>query len=699
MANRLAASTSPYLLQHADNPVDWHEWGDAAFDRARADDKPVLLSIGYSACHWCHVMAHESFENPAVAAVMNRDFVNVKVDREERPDVDAVYMDAVQAMTGRGGWPLTVFLTPDAEPFYGGTYFPPVARHGMPGFLDLLGAIAEAWRTRRDDVTRGTRRLVEALHRSAALAPSDEVPSAAGVADAAARIAATFDAVEGGFGGAPKFPQAPVLGFLLGRAARTRDRALLDRVTLTLGAMARGGLRDHLGGGFHRYCVDERWAVPHFEKMLYDNAQLARVYVEAWQLTGIAWLREVAEETLDYVLRELVDPSGALHAAQDADTPAGEGAYFAWTAREVEAVLDPATAAAARAWYGITDGGNFEAGTTVLATRRRVETVAADLGIPEAELRARVATAREALWRVRANRVAPTTDTKLLVDWNGLAIDALARAGTALGRPDYLSAAVRAAEAVLRLAGPAEDLAHSWKDGRRGAPGFAEDHGALAGACVTLYEATFDPRWLGHAADVADAAVARFADPGGGFFQIGPRHAPLIVRPMAWVDGAMPSANALLADALWRLGALLADDRYTGLADQAVRRGWPLAQRAPSSLGALLAAADARAAGTREIAVVGPASRGAADLLDAVRGRYLPGTVVAAAERVDADAARRVSLLRHRTMAGGRATAYVCRQGACQLPVTDASALSAQLGAPWTAAASARLWPDDTATG
>ncbi len=701
MANRLAASTSPYLLQHAGNPVDWYPWGEEAFARARELDRPVLLSIGYSACHWCHVMAHESFESPAVAAAMNRDFVNVKVDREERPDVDAVYMDAVQAMTGHGGWPLTVFLTPGAEPFYGGTYFPPVARHGMPGFLDLLGAIAGAWRAQRDDVLRGTQTLLDALQRSATLALAEDAVGCAGIADAAARVAASFDPREGGFGGAPKFPQAPLLGFLLGRAARSRDRELLDAVTVTLGAMARGGIRDHLGGGFHRYSVDDRWMVPHFEKMLYDNAQLARVYVEAWQLTGIAAFRAVAEETLDYVLRELTTAEGAFCAAQDADTPAGEGAYFVWTPGEVAAALDPDVADAARAWFGITAGGNFEGGATVLGTRRRAAAVAAELGIDERELAARVSLARVGLGHARSRRTAPATDTKVLADWNGLAIDAFARAGTALGRPDYVAAAIRAARAVLSVAGPAGDLAHSWKDARRGAPGFAEDYGAMAGACISLYEATHATAWLAVAAELVETAVALFADPDGGFYRIGARHEALVVRQMAWVDGAMPSGNALLADALWRLGSLTATERHLTLAETTVQRGWALARRAPASLGALLAVADTLADGPREIAVIGSPDQGASALLDVVRAYYLPGTVVAGPARVDAaDAdARPAPMLAHLTPVGGRAAAYVCRRRVCQLPVTEVAALEVQIAATWPLARSARIWSDEAPAG
>ncbi len=704
MPNRLAQSTSPYLLQHAGNPVDWQPWSTEAFEQARREDKPILLSIGYSACHWCHVMAHESFESPAIAAQINRDFVSIKVDREERPDVDALYMEAVQAMTGHGGWPLTVFLTPEGEPFYGGTYFPPVPRHGIASFPELLAALAQAWRDRRSDVARSAASLAEAL-RAATRWPASRGPLTADlVARAAARVAAGFDPREGGLGGAPKFPQPSSLAFLLGRAARSRDADLLRVVTVTLGAMARGGIWDHLGGGFHRYSVDARWAVPHFEKMLYDNAQLARLYLEAWQLTGEPGFRRVAEATLDYLLRELRHPAGGFFTAEDADTADGEGAYFVWTPREVQARLPAPEAAAALAWFGITPEGNFEHGATVLATRRRPEAVAAELGIDVAILAARVGTARGVLLAAREQRQRPATDAKILTDWNGLAIDALARAGAVLGRSDYVAAARRAAEHVLTSARLADGgLAHVWTDsglagdpvgGRAAVPAFLEDFAALGGACLSLYEATFDPRWARAARDLAAAMIDQLADPDGfGFYRAGPRHEALLARQKELVDGAVPSGNALAADLLLRLGALWGDGDLVARAEGVFHLALPLIDRGPSAFGALLAALDNHVAGMREIAIVGWDGTDDAALLGAVRARFLPGTVVAATTEGDG-AAEEPPLLAQRPWVGGRATAYVCRGQVCRQPVTEVADLAAELGPGWTDGVAAELWPE-----
>jgi len=690
MPNRLAQASSPYLLQHAGNPVDWHPWGEDAFARARAEDKPILLSIGYSACHWCHVMAHESFEHPGIAAVMNAHFVNVKVDREERPDVDAVYMEAVQAMTGHGGWPLTVFLTPDGAPFYGGTYFPPAPRQGMPGFPQLMEGIAQAWRDRRPDVEQSAAELTGALRRAAAALvdrPGDPlVPDL--VAYAAARLLGAFDPLEGGFGGAPKFPQPSTLAFLLARAARAGDQDLLRAVTFTLEAMARGGIWDHLGGGFHRYSVDAGWTVPHFEKMLYDNAQLARVYLEAWQLTGTPAFREIAQRTVDYLLREMRAPGGAFYATQDADTGAGEGAYFVWTPEDVRSVLPLDLADAACAWYGVTAGGNFEHGATVLSARRDEADVARELGIDIPTLAARLESARAALLAARARREAPGTDTKLVVDWNGLAIDALARAGTALDRPAWVEAAARAADFVLaavRVAPSASGepvLAHSWKDGRPGVPGFLEDYASLAGACVTLYEATFDVRWIEAARRLTAEMIDQFEDPrDGGFFRTGPHHEVLLVRQKELLDGAVPSGNAFAADVLLRLSALTGDGALAARAERVFRLAQPLVQRAPSAVGALLATLDNHLSGMREIAIVGPLAAGAGDLLAAVRSTYLPGAVVAYAEALDEATAAAVPLLAGRTAIGGRGTVYVCRAHVCGPPIGGVAALVVEVGA------------------
>jgi len=680
MPNRLAGATSPYLRQHADNPVDWHPWGPEALALARDTDRPILLSIGYSACHWCHVMAHESFEDPAIAALMNAGFVNIKVDREERPDLDAIYMDAVQAVSGHGGWPLTVFLTPSGRPFFGGTYFPPVPRHGMSSFPDLLTAIAEAWRDRRPDIERSAEAILDALRRASPVASRDALTPDL-VISASLQIMRGYDAASGGFGGAPKFPSAPVLAFLLGRWARDGDVAPRDAVLFTLDAMATGGLRDQIGGGFHRYCVDADWTIPHFEKMLYDNAQLARLYLEAWQATGEARFRAVAEDTLKWLLADLRGTHGAFLAARDADTAEGEGAYYSWTPDEVAAVLDPETAGLAAAWYGIVEGGNFEGGRTVPTTRANADALAQSLGMERAELDARLETARAGLRAARDRRAAPAADDKVLADWNGLAIDALARAGGAFNRPDYVAAAegaLRFVLAALRHAPATGDggLAHSWRAGTPGAPAFLEDYAALGGACLSLYEATFETAWLEAAERLVEGMIARFADEGGGFRRTGPEHEPLVLDVLDLADAASPSGNALAADLLLRAAALLDRADWSERAASIFRLARPQFERAPQAFGALLAALDGYLSGSREVAIVGPAE-GAAELLAVVRAQFLPGTVVA----WSAAPTGMPPLLSGRTASEGRATAFVCRSFACRRPVTSPDDLLTMLAA------------------
>jgi uncharacterized protein len=629
--NRLAAETSPYLLQHADNPVDWYPWGPEAFERARSEDRPVLLSVGYSACHWCHVMAHESFESGPIAALMNERFVNVKVDREERPDVDALYMDATVSMTGQGGWPMTVFLTPDGEPFYAGTYFPPEPRHGMPSFPQLLLAVEEAWRTQRDDIVAQAARLVETVGRSARTAPSSE-PLTAALLEAAERgIAHTFDPRHGGFGRAPKFPPASTLEFLLRRDS-DEARAM---VRTTLDGMAEGGMADLVGGGFHRYSVDDRWLVPHFEKMLYDNALLAATYLHAWVVTEEPRYRAVVEETLDYVLRELALPGGGLASAQDADTNGVEGLTFTWTEEDgvPATLLQP-----------------FEHGRSIIR------------GALDPELRARLLVERDL-------RPQPGLDDKVLASWNGLALAALAEGGRRLDRADWLAAARRVAEFLLGpLSREGGRLSRSWRAGKVSGEGFLDDYANAAHGLLELHVATGDVRWLREAHRLALLAIELFHDPEhGGFFLAPTGGEELVARTKGLDDNPIPSGNSMLAHVLLRLGRLWGDDELERLGVSVLRLVAPMLERVPGAFGWALCALDLWLSPPREIAVVGPVDSAVAR---AALAPFAPRTVVAVGP------AEGVPLLEGKEFVDGKPAVYVCERFACQAPVTDAAALS-----------------------
>ena len=676
--NRLAGETSPYLLQHAGNPVDWYPWGPEALERARAEDRPILLSVGYAACHWCHVMAHESFENPETAALMNRWFVNVKVDREERPDVDAIYMNALQAMTGQGGWPMTVFLTPEGEPFFAGTYFPDGDRLGMPSFRKILGAVAEAWRDRRDDARKQGREVARHVAMQAgALAESEGELDEAVLRQAFEGIAQGFDREWGGFASAPKFPQPMTLEFLLRCHLRGWPGAL-DMVRRTLERMAAGGIFDHLGGGFHRYSTDHRWLVPHFEKMLYDNAQLIRVYARSFQVTGDQRYAEVARRTAAYLLGDLRHPDGGFFSSQDADTEGVEGKFFVWSYQELSEVAGELVAD----WFGATPGGNWE-GTNVLWTPRPPEAVAERAGVAVDELaRAVMAGRQKLLERREATRVHPATDDKVLAAWNGLAISALAEAGRILGEPGWIETATACAGFVLgSMRGPGGRLARAWRDGRLGGPGYLDDYACMAEACLTLYETTFEPRWLRASRELADAILELFADPDGGFFQTGADAERLVVRPKELFDNAVPAGSSVAADVLLRLSRLVGEERYETAALGALRAVQGLLARAPTGFGHALGVADFALSRVREVAIVGdPSAADTAALLGEVRGRFRPNQVVALAGPGDGQAAEAVPLLADRPAVDGRATAYVCEHFACQRPVTEPAALAAQLG-------------------
>jgi uncharacterized protein len=673
MPNRLANETSPYLLQHAHNPVDWYPWGPEALERAKREDKPIFLSIGYAACHWCHVMERESFEDAATALELNRDFVAVKVDREERPDLDQVYMAAVQAMTGSGGWPMSVFLTPDGRPFYGGTYFPPIPTHGLPAFRQVLAGVARAWREDRLEVVGSAARMVESLVAQAQSPAAGSAPSRELLDAATAEIERQFDARNGGWGSAPKFPQPMTIEYLLRRAATTGDPRPLAVARRTLDAMAAGGIHDQLGGGFHRYATDAIWLVPHFEQMLYDNAQLARAYVHAWEATGDDRYRVVADGTLEYLLRELRRDDGTFAASQDADTQGEEGGTFVWTAAEVREVLGDAAPAFSAA-FDVTDDGNWE-GRTIL---RRITPPGTADGEDQ------LAAARARLLERRAARPQPARDDKALAAWNGLAIGALADAGRVFGEERHVDAAVVAATQMLAgLRRPDGRLGRSWKDGRSSGEGVLEDYANLADGLLALYEATFDERWYVAARALADEVLEHFSDPAGGFFDTADDHEKLVTRPKDVQDNATPSGSSTAAWVLLRLAALTGEARYREAADGALATVTPYLNRYPTAFANWLSAAHLAVEGIDELAIVGdPAQPGTRDLVAAgfEQARRAGRNVVIA---LSADpGASAIPLLAGRTSIDGRPTAYLCRNFACRLPVTDAAALAAEFDRP-----------------
>ena len=671
MPNRLARSTSPYLRQHADNPVDWYEWGDEAFAEARRRDVPVLLSIGYSSCHWCHVMAHESFEDPETAAAMNTGFVSIKVDREERPDVDAVYMSATQAMTGRGGWPMTVFLDADRRPFYAGTYFPAVPHHGMPSFRQLLGGISEAWAQRREELSDQATRLTEAISRS--IPAGEDLPGQTALEQAYRHLERAFDPVHGGLGGAPKFPQQPALDFLLRLVGRPWAPRAGAMVRQTLERMAAGGIHDHVGGGFARYSVDSEWLVPHFEKMLYDNAQLARIYLRAGQVFDSPWFTEVALSTLEYLDRDLGLADGGFASAEDADSEGHEGAFYVWTEPEIREVLGEHAEFAIRR-YGVTPGGNFE-GATVLHHARLLSEVAEEFGMEIEEAHLLDGEIREELRKARNQRPRPGLDHKVVTAWNGLAIRAFAEAGAVLDRPDLTARAERAAEFVLGALRPEGRLLRVWAEGEAKVPGFVDDHAAMALACFSLYETTGEVRWFERAADLTRTIGRLFAAEDGGFHSSGSDAEAVLVRQKDLMDNPAPSGNSLAAEALVRLAAYTADGESLRAAEDAMRATALVIERSPAAVGHMLSVIDFDLAGPAEVAISGPE---APTLARVVWAEYRPNLVLALDTR--GDGADAVPLLASR-YDPSTTRAFVCEDFICQAPVDDAGALSEQLDA------------------
>jgi uncharacterized protein len=662
MANRLIDETSPYLLQHAHNPVDWYPWGDEAFRKASEEQKPVFLSIGYSACHWCHVMERESFENEETAALLNRDFIPVKVDREERPEVDAIYMQAVQMMTGHGGWPMSMFLTPEGAPFFGGTYFPPEDRHGMPGFPRVLEHVARIWNERREAIDEAAREMRESISRSVMSGvPVPEIT--AEMSDAAAHaIAGQHDRVHGGFGGAPKFPAAMSLEFLLQVGVRTGDASFTEIVTRSLETMARGGIYDHLGGGFARYSVDERWLVPHFEKMLYDNALLARLYVHAWQETRREDFARVARETLGFVLREMTSPEGGFYSALDADSEGEEGKYYVWRLEEILEVLGPDEGRIFATVYDVRPEGNWE-GVSILNLPRTRAEVAADLGRRPETVRDIAERGRKILFDERQKRVRPARDDKVLAGWNGWMLAAFAEAAIAFGDERYLRAARANADFLIETFFENGRLSRSFKDGRVRFDGVLEDYGGVAWGLIAAFEATQDRRYLDVTREILGTVIERFRDEdNGAFFDVSDDHEKLIARPKEIMDNATPSGNALVIASLFRVGRYLEEPRLEEIAHDALAHLMPVATRYPSGFGFLLSAAEWITGRPLEIAITGSAaSPGRAALLRAVGETYLPQRIIVS------DAATELPLMRDRPAEDD--VLWICEMGACRAPV------------------------------
>lgn len=684
--NRLARESSPYLRQHQHNPVDWYPWGDEALERARQDDKPILLSIGYSACHWCHVMERESFENPAIAALMNQGFVCIKVDREERPDLDTIYMNAVQMLTGSGGWPLTIFLTPAGEPFYGGTYFPPEDRYGRPGFPRVLETLTRAWRESRDEVTRATQQIMAGLDRQSRFEAKPEALHADTVARGAERLLQHCDPELGGIGDAPKFPNVPVFALLLRRYGATGRPELLDAVRTTLTAMARGGIYDQLGGGFHRYSVDAHWLVPHFEKMLYDNAQLAPLYLDAFVVTGDPLYRDVARETFEYLLREMRHPEGGFYSTQDADTEGEEGKTYVWRIEEIRQLLDADTAEILCRYYQVDEVGNFaEPGhrerKSILHVKLTRDELARLFRRESTEIDTIVARGRRVLLDARNARPQPGLDDKILASWNALTIRALVRGAVVLDDARLLEAAVRCA-AFLDAALTTADgrLLRSWKDGVARHPAYLDDHAFYAAASLDLFAATGDSRHLTTARRLARIVACDFADDEhGGFFFTARDHEQLVDRPKVLFDGSLPSGNAVAIETLLRLADLDDDDALRATAEKALRLFGTQMEKQPFGTAYLLGVLDGYLRGPTDVVIAG--ARNSPDvraLVRAAHGVYLPDATVLVRDPDDAaaDADPTPPVLRDKLPIDGRAAAYVCRGFTCSAPVTDPAELA-----------------------
>jgi len=679
MPNRLSSETSPYLLQHANNPVDWYPWGDEALQQAKDEDKPILLSIGYSACHWCHVMERESFEDEAIAALMNEHFVSIKVDREERPDLDAVYMEAVQMLTGSGGWPMTVFLTPDGRPFYGGTYFPPVDRHNMPGFPRLLQSVATLYHNDRSEIDRVTSQITEQMGRTGQMAKGDGPLTVETLHQAYTTLATNFDYQNGGTGTAPKFPQAMNLEVLLRYYRHGYNDRALEMVDLTLEKMAMGGIYDQIAGGFARYSTDTYWLVPHFEKMLYDNALLARLYLHAHQATARGMYRRIAEETLDYIMREMTGPEGGFYSATDADSEGEEGKFFVWSPAEIETVLGDESGIFS-GFFGVTKSGNFE-GKNILNISQKASEYSQRQGISLERLIDVVQRGKLALWAEREKRVHPLLDDKVLASWNGMMLRSFAEAGAALERQDYLDAAVRNANFLLETMRPEGKLLRTYRAGQAKLPGYLEDYSFVADGLLALYEATFDQRWLDESISLADRMIELFWDDAvGGFYDTGAEHDELVVRPRDVLDNAQPCGGSVATDVLLKLAVITGNEDYRVKAATPLRTLRELMGRAPAGTGHWIAALDFYVSSPKEVIIIGPRDDSATTaLMQIVNGGFFPNKVLVGADSADDAGKYGLPLLEARGMVDGKPTAYVCQNYACQLPVTTPEEFAVQL--------------------
>jgi uncharacterized protein YyaL (SSP411 family) len=671
--NRLIDESSPYLRQHAHNPVDWYAWGDEAFQRARTEDKPVLLSIGYSACHWCHVMERESFEDEETARIMNEHFVNIKVDMEERPDVDKIYMNFVQLTTGGGGWPLNVFLTPERLPFFGGTYFPPVNRYNMPSFKQVLTSIADAWATKRDEILGSAAEILSGIKRVNAVEASASDLSVEQLDGGFNAIKRTFDEQNGGFGGAPKFPSPMSLEFLLRYYHRTKDESALRMVERTCRKMANGGIYDQLGGGFHRYSVDAVWLVPHFEKMLYDNAQLARIYLHLFQVTKDEFHQRVAVETLDYVRREMLDPKGGFYSTQDADSEGVEGKFFVWTPTDVESLLGADEAPVFNFYYDISDDGNFEE-KNILNVKNTIEETAEIFRLAPDRVEEILRRGRQKLFELRETRIKPHRDEKVLTAWNGLMLGTFAEAAAVLNRDDYLQIARQNADFILSSLSDNGYLLRSWKDGQAKLSAYLEDYANFADGLLDLFQVSGEISYFESARRLADLLLAEFWDTEqGGFFYTGENHEEMIVRSKDFFDNATPSGNSVAADVLLKLARLTGSEAYERLAASILRLVAPQMRRFPNGFGRVLSVMEFYLRPTREIIIFGES----AAMKAAIWSEYLPNKIVVPAPAADRSAS--LPLLANRKMIDGTPTVYVCENFVCQRPVTTVEALREQL--------------------
>ncbi|MCP5097712.1 MAG: thioredoxin domain-containing protein [Chloroflexi bacterium] len=676
MPNHLANETSPYLLQHVDNPVDWYPWGETALQLAREQDKPILLSIGYAACHWCHVMAHESFEDEETAVYMNTHFINIKVDREERPDLDSIYMQAVVAMTGQGGWPMTVFMTPDGRPFYGGTYYPPVPRFNMPSFRQLMEGIVQAWTNRREEVDTSASEISQHLGQTFALSGNAGTLKPELFEKAVSGLKNSFDSERGGFGGAPKFPPSMTIEFLLRYHLQTEDDGALQMAEKTLQKMAYGGMYDQLGGGFARYSTDVHWLVPHFEKMLYDNALLSRVYLHAYQVTGNPLYRRIVEETLNFVVRELRHEDGGFYSSYDADSEGEEGKFYVWQLSEIRPLLGDDAELFMR-YYDVREGGNWE-GSNILNMPQPAEAVAEAFGMDVADVTAKIDAAKEKLYVVRAQRIWPGLDDKVLTAWNGLMLAAFAEAGRILDRADYTAVAIQNAEFLYKTMRDSDTgrLLRTWKAGASAKyNGYLEDYAYLADGLLALYQNSFEVCWFSWAQELSDLMLTHFTDENGGFFDTSDDHERLLHRPKDIQDNAVPSANGMAAHVLLKMGLYTGDGRYWDAGETAVSALHDVLMQYPNGFAHWLSAAQFILGEPQEVAISGDIHDADTNaLLAQIDTKYRPHLVVAVGTEIDS-----IPLLAQRKQLNNKATAYVCRRFVCQQPVTDSEGLLAQL--------------------